>query len=137
MTMFRGAASQWGPGKLHAATWNYRLNRYVPACQRLDPLKGGHDSYDGSSTEVEDPLTCKRCLAKAEKEKWDQVLDAMSDVLGEKYTRYAERWSIESWLRFYLLEHPEVVDPPYDGPEREELAELVIKSHLKRNNRYW
>lgn len=84
---FKGAASKWGGGKVHTAVWNTKLDRWVPACQNLNPLKGGHDVYDGKVLPPthDYELSCKRCLSQAAQAAWDPVIFALSILLAYRW----------------------------------------------------
>lgn len=104
--LFRGAASQWGQGKLHTGRYDSRLRRWVAACQKLSPLKGGHDAWDGEYTEG-DPsqLTCKRCLTLQEEARWAPMIEAVRREMCRqgrlRDTGYSYSWiakqAVENW----------------------------------------
>jgi hypothetical protein len=66
--VFLSAAHQWGPGKVHLATWCAPLGKYVPAClaSRRVPVTEGN-LWPGHYEEKAQPLTCMSCRHKSDR----------------------------------------------------------------------
>ena len=137
--MYQGAASQWGTGKLHLGRWDNRLSRWVPNCQKLNPIKGGHDVYDGQQVETNDPPTCKRCLSQVEEESWAYVVEQLGYLLSDIDNSYYSDsdWFAKRVLRQYLTLHPEVkVDTTPDWSKERKLAAVIAEDYRVNRHRY-
>jgi hypothetical protein len=145
---FRAAASQWGEGKVHGATWNQALGRWVAMCQRLDPLKGGHDAYDGvhyeASSAKPDQVSCKRCLSLLAIQAWAPLIEKVQRYMynhqgpGEPFANpWAEgpvslsslRWRAEQAVRDFAAAD-QLLEPPSD--DLDDLGTYVARNYGRR-----
>ena len=90
---FIGAKSQYGEGKVHQAHYSQLLGRYVASCQKLNPLKKGYDAYDGTHVLGFKDLTCKKCLARAEEERWKPLIRSVQEQMWQSKKHIIDSWS--------------------------------------------
>jgi hypothetical protein len=111
---FKGAASTWGPGKVHQAIWITSLSRWGAACQSLNPDKHGADAWPGKTLPQtrKYELSCKRCLQQHYTEaatlpvkvpdQW-AAWEPMVKALQEAWIKYGpDSWTwygTEDWAR--------------------------------------